>query len=216
MWNTLICLNLDTFYPALAIQVGLQCDILCATLDRLHEFVTVSGQLHHVDEGLRISPRSLKFSNEMRKNLLVCIKHHQHIIAMSSEIEDIYRKSCFALIIGGVFVICTSLLQLSIARVGSLAYLTNLFYLICMNTEQFVYCWFGNEIIVKSSRIYRSIYNTPWIDCDVKYRRLLIQMMGQARRGINQRAGGIISLSTGTYAAVLRTSYSYFTVLRQI
>ncbi|VEN47008.1 unnamed protein product, partial [Callosobruchus maculatus] len=99
MWNTLICLNLDTFYPALAIQVGLQCDILCATLNRLHEFVTTDGQLHHVDERMRIRPRSSDFSNEMRKNLLVCIKHHQHIMAMSSEIEDIYRKSCFVLII---------------------------------------------------------------------------------------------------------------------
>ncbi|VEN47010.1 unnamed protein product [Callosobruchus maculatus] len=85
-----------------------------------------------------------------------------------------------------------------------------------MNTEQFVYCWYGNEIIVKSSIIYRSIYNTPWIDCDVQYRKLLIRMMSQAQRAITQRAGGLISLSTGTYATVLRTSYSYFTVLRQI
>nr|QNH68054.1 odorant receptor 30 [Apriona germarii] len=192
--------------------------MLCATLDSLEDFYTRDGVLYEVkleDKSELKKDREI-FSEEMTKNLVVCVQHHKEIMWTADEVERIHRISVFVLFLGGTLVICSSMFQLSVVQIGTLEFFMLLFYLICMLIEQFVYCWFGNEVIYKSAAIFQSTYNTPWVDCNVKFRKILLQFMTQTYRPISILTGGLFTMSVSVFINVVRTAYSYFTLLKGI
>ncbi|KAJ8967165.1 hypothetical protein NQ314_003053, partial [Rhamnusium bicolor] len=134
----------------------------------------------------------------------------------AKDMENILQISLFILFTGGALIICSCLFQLSMAKVGELNFVMLLSYLISMLTEQMVYCWFGNEVICKSALVLKSTYNTPWLDCDLKFRKILLQFMTQAQRPIILKAGGLIEMNLSVFISVLRSSYSYFTLLQSM
>ncbi|KAJ8969871.1 hypothetical protein NQ317_011862 [Molorchus minor] len=236
-WNTVNCSNQDTFTCNLLIQVGLQCDILCATLDSLDKFYVRDGILYeNVDQDKSYPRYDERFSKTMTENLIVCIKHHKEIIRMARHIEDIHQVSVFILFIGGSIIICSVLFQLTTVPIGSFQCFMLASYAISMFVEQFIYCWFGNEVIHKSGRILNSAYNTPWVDCDIKFRKILLMFLTNNQQPIKIMAGGLLVMSVPVYvsvtliircadqraqldpavAKIIRTSYSYFTLLKKI
>lgn len=80
--NTFICLNLDSFYASMAIQVGLQCDLLGDTLSHLEDFYADNGLLYRQNKATKflLKADAEKYSREMTKNLIVCIYHHKTIL----------------------------------------------------------------------------------------------------------------------------------------
>nr|UTN00955.1 odorant receptor [Semanotus bifasciatus] len=218
VWNTMLCLNLDTFTGNLLIQIGLQCDLLCATLESLEDFHVVDGILDQntVENKLALLKDNNKFSETMLENLIVCITHHREIMRMAKNIENIHKTSVFVLFTGGAVTLCSCLFQLSMVTVGTTEFFMLLCYLLAMLTEQFIYCWFGNEVIYKSSLILQSAYNTPWLQCNIKFQKVLLQFMTQTYRPISLKAGGLFTMSILVYISILKTSYSYFTLLKKI
>lgn len=80
--NTFLCLNQGTFYATLAVQVGVQCDLLCDTLNNLESYQVQNNILFEIEEPEKLAITSNKevFSTEMSKNLIVCILHHKEIL----------------------------------------------------------------------------------------------------------------------------------------
>ncbi|KAG5884635.1 hypothetical protein JTB14_035730 [Gonioctena quinquepunctata] len=218
LWNTLICLNLDTFTSGLLMQVGLQCDFLVVTLNNIDKFHARDGVLHQNDESTTVGWKDTpeKFTSEMTKNLIVCIVHYKKIKRLAKEIEDIHRISVFILFVGGALVICADLFQLTVVQTGGIECLLFASFLVCMLLEQFMYCWFGNEIIYKSEKIFTSLYNTPWLDCDLSYQKILLNFMTQTVKPIDLKAGGLFTMSISAFVSVLRSAYSYYTLLQRI
>nr|CAI5822369.1 unnamed protein product [Callosobruchus analis] len=75
-------------------------------------------------------------------------------------------------------------------------------YLSCMLIEQFLYCWFGNQLIYKSQNIFNSVYNIPWINCDMKCKKNLLQFMTQTKWPIVIRARGFFKMNMSVFISV--------------
>ncbi|CAG9817456.1 unnamed protein product [Phaedon cochleariae] len=107
LWNTLIFLNLDTFTSGLMMQVGLQCDYLCVTLNSLHKF-------------------------------------HEHLMFNEMQLHN---------------------------------------------------------IVFQSGMIFSSAYNTPWLDCDKKFQKILLNFMTQIKSPIGLKAGGLFTMSISVFVS---------------
>ncbi|KAG5893468.1 hypothetical protein JTB14_031246 [Gonioctena quinquepunctata] len=81
LWNTLVCLTLDTFSASMISQIGSQCDCLCVTLNHLDTFHLEGGSLLKNDEAnvSLLERQHTFFSQMMTNNLIVCIEHYQVI-----------------------------------------------------------------------------------------------------------------------------------------
>ncbi|XP_023313103.1 odorant receptor 43a-like isoform X2 [Anoplophora glabripennis] len=132
------------------------------------------------------------------------------------DVERINGTGIFILFVGGGLILCSSLFSVSVVKIGSLEFIMLLFYLICMLIEQFFYCWFGNEIIFKSSLILQSAFNTPWVSCNVKFQKILLVFMLKTSKPISILTGGLFTMSVPVFVSILRTTYSYFTLLKNI
>ncbi|GBP53243.1 Odorant receptor 94b [Eumeta japonica] len=97
----------------------------------------------------------------------------------------------------------------------SIEFLSMVGFIGCILLELFLYCYFGNEVTVESNCLIESIYNMDWLSTPVGFQKSLVLVMERAKRPLRPVAGGIIPLSLGTFITVLKSSYSFFAVLRQ-
>ncbi|XP_049825836.1 odorant receptor Or1-like [Aethina tumida] len=212
--NTVICLNLDCFTSSMLIQAGLQCDMMCITLRNLNKFViNENGKMIETDTE---DEDEKEYSNRLLKNLIYCIKHHIQIKKWAKDIEDIHFISVFLLFVVGTFVLCASLFEISLVDIMSMEFGMLLSYSSAILTELFLYCYFGNELIYKSEQIFHAIYDCPWLNCDIMFKKTIVLFLIGTQRPIVVYVGGLFTMSLPVYVAILRSSYSYFTLLKNV
>ncbi|KAJ3663376.1 hypothetical protein Zmor_007651 [Zophobas morio] len=124
------CLNMDTLVAALMMYVSRQCEILCDRVKNLgSEGVDKYGQ-----------------------RLLECIIHHKKILSFSTDCNKFFDKIVLGQFITSALTLALTMFQLTLVAPLSSESYSLLFYSFSMTTEIFLYCWFGNEVELKTSR----------------------------------------------------------------
>ncbi|XP_041972214.1 uncharacterized protein LOC121728158 [Aricia agestis] len=86
-------------------------------------------------------------------------------------------------------------------------------YLFAVALDMFFHCYFGNQIIIQSDRVSEAAYQSAWITMGVRPRRLLLNILLSSRRSLIIRAGNYIAIDLQAFIAILKTSFSYYTLL---
>ncbi|XP_029673298.1 uncharacterized protein LOC115241609 [Formica exsecta] len=76
--------------------------------------------------------------------------------------------------------------------------------------------WQGQKIIDSSEKVFESAYNAEWYNMPVATRKLLIMIMMTSKKPLMLTIGKFFALSYITFNAVIRTSSSYFMLLRSV
>ncbi|XP_020297436.1 odorant receptor Or2-like [Pseudomyrmex gracilis] len=100
----------------------------------------------------------------------------------------------------------TSLFTLDFAYISS--------YLCAMLTQVFLYCWYGNEVTLKSIKVCNAIYEMNWTTLRVRIMRDLTIIMLRATRPIKMSSGYVVTLTTESFMDILKTSYSAYNLLK--
>ncbi|KAG6456404.1 hypothetical protein O3G_MSEX009704 [Manduca sexta] len=87
-------------------------------------------------------------------------------------------------------------------------------YLLNMTFQVFIYCYQGNQL--SSSQVAGAAYSSPWYLYPVPLRRSLLIVMVRSRRVAKITAGGFTTLSLASFMAIIKASYSLFTLLQQV
>ncbi|XP_030764569.1 odorant receptor 43a-like [Sitophilus oryzae] len=117
----------------------------------------------------------------------------------------------------GCFIFCTILYQLLLVEIGSSEFFYLLFFMTSILTQQSVFCWLGTEMTVKSEMVLRAVSNIPfWVDCDLNFRKTMVMFLISLQKPLTIYAGRIIPLSIRVLLTIFRTSYSYFTLLKNV
>nr|ALR72552.1 odorant receptor OR7 [Colaphellus bowringi] len=163
-------------------------------------------------------------SNNSYLRLKKCAKHHVEIIRFQKALERVFSSIFLAQFATSVMVICNIGFQLVHVQPASVQFALMLFYFIAMNTQLVMYCWYGNEIIVKvyhclsilSSAIRDACYKFEWFDSNMETKKLLLIIMEHSKKHLYLTAGKISVLSLESFTSVMRTSYSYFALLQTL
>ncbi|CAH2255066.1 jg7224 [Pararge aegeria aegeria] len=70
--------------------------------------------------------------------------------------------------------------------------------------------------LTASEELAGAAYEFPWYACSVPIRRSVIILMRRGRRITKLNAGGFTTLSLASFMAIIKTSYSMFTLLQQM
>ncbi|KAH0808229.1 hypothetical protein GEV33_014563 [Tenebrio molitor] len=199
--------NIDAFISALLMYTATQCEMLC---DDLANLVGTD-----------------------RRNFGRCVKHHQEILSASSTTTCSHAEFCccrfaqstnqflsvmtFGQFANSVVAICMTMFQLSVVT----PFTPDFYTLVCCQsacfTQVFVYCWFGNEVMIKSSNISFSAYESGfWIDSSIALQKDLVFFLMRCCKPIQLRAVNFFGLSLQSFTSILRTSWSYFALLQQM
>ncbi|RZC42780.1 7tm 6 domain containing protein, partial [Asbolus verrucosus] len=178
--------NIDMLTSALMVFIGAQCDILCDDLRNLH------------------GNRSNIFSENLKKS----IKHHQEIL--------IFAKSCnkyFSFILLGQFLASSVILSFTLYLLAldhnmDVRFFVHVVLVAFYMIQIFTYCWFGNEVEIKSNQIPHSIFESDWTRHSLKIKKDMMMLIVKSQKPIKLSALNLFYLSLDVYIKVKFINWS--------
>ncbi|XP_039309027.1 odorant receptor Or1 [Solenopsis invicta] len=150
-----------------AVFVNVGCDTLICGL-----LVHICCQIEILTYRLR---KIMSYSNILRD----CIYQHYHIFRFAVIVNAKFKLTITIQFVMSTVILCFSLYHLS--RTTSKAkYLETTLYICCFLTQLFIYCWYGNEVKVKSYEIIDKIFEIEWLTLDEDSKKALIMIIRRA------------------------------------
>ncbi|KAL6431340.1 hypothetical protein ACFW04_007175 [Cataglyphis niger] len=128
-------------------------------------------------------------------------KKFDKFIRYAKTVNVIFNQVLFVQFFGSILVLCTSVYYLS-AHMTESESATLIVYTICMFVQIYVYCWSGNEVILKSVSVGDAIYNMDWPMLSIIEKKELLMIMMRSTLPIKFTSSFLITLSLQSYSGV--------------
>ncbi|XP_031337450.1 odorant receptor 43a-like [Photinus pyralis] len=143
------------------------------------------------------------------------IKHHQEFLQFCKVMDSyfiplLFMKVCLSMFYHVFVPYCllrSTELGLSLILVQ---------YETCAFTEMLVFALVGQTLINKSEELRQNIFESPWYMCDVNYQKYILMLLMRTGRSTSVRVGKLAPMSLPMFLWILKTAFSYLTVLRQV
>nr|AQN78457.1 olfactory receptor 55 [Meteorus pulchricornis] len=212
-WGTLIGSTTDAVIYGIMMQTCAQLKILKCRLRKIPETIRQYAALSkNENDNYKDAKDTRKWESKI---IIDCIKHHLLILQFADICNGIFAIVIFLQFSASGLVVCISVIMLSKLKFMSPAFTYISFYLSCMLSQIFLYCWFGNEVITESSDIYLAIYEMNWPDLSLNTKKDLLIIMARSVYPIEFTSGHVVTLSINSFNAVMKLSYSVYNVIGQ-
>ncbi|XP_047990825.1 odorant receptor Or2-like [Leguminivora glycinivorella] len=151
--------------------------------------------------------------SEAMERIKQCHMHHLSLIKYSKILNSLLSPVMFLYVVICSLMICASAILLTKEGTTTMQRMWVAEYLVSLIAQLFLYCWHSNEVYFMSERVDRGIYESEWWRCGVDLRRCVLLLGGQLRKTIIFEAGPFTKLTIATFVAILKGSYSYYTLL---
>ncbi|KMQ89939.1 odorant receptor isoform a [Lasius niger] len=129
------------------------------------------------------------------------ILHHLCIIRLAKIINNVFSQVIFVQFFASILVLCLTLYHLS-SHMTIADFVTLIVYTLCMFVQIFVYCWAGNEVMLKSTGLSETVYQIDWILMPINERKDLLMIMKRSTRPIKFTSSFLVTLSLESYGNV--------------
>ncbi|XP_011705073.1 PREDICTED: odorant receptor Or2-like [Wasmannia auropunctata] len=182
----------------------------CAQLEifesRLHKLI-INKTISYLGHALS--------SNKNKTEISECIRYHLSIYKYAKTVNVIFNQVFFVQFFASILLLCTSVYYLSIHITELSGTMTLLVYTIGMFVQIYIYCWSGNEVILKSMSVGDAIYCMDWTLLSVNEKKELLMIIIRSTIPIKFTSSFLITMSLQSYSNILKTSYSAFNILQK-
>ncbi|XP_028050636.1 odorant receptor 67a [Monomorium pharaonis] len=193
----IVCANAsvahETLISGFMIQTCAQLDILC------HRARTLSDSLQEAQRR-NASKEDLKALE--RRLIHELIHHHRYVYRFAERINAVFTLMIFVQFTVSSTVLCLSIYKMLTKNLLSLEFAWSSSYLGCMLMQIYLYCWFGNEVTLKSTKIGSAIYEMDWPMLPTDLMKTLLVIITRSKRPIQITSGYIITLSNDSFMKV--------------
>ncbi|XP_060808823.1 uncharacterized protein LOC106136540 [Amyelois transitella] len=151
-------------------------------------------------------------SLEVTERLKMIVNHHSFILGHSNNISDVFGLNIaiyymYFQISGCLLLLeCSQLDTTSLINFGPLT--LSLVQLLAQVSIIFEF------LSSMTDHVMRGAYDVPWECMDVKNRKMVLMLLRQAQIPLGLKALGVVEVGVRTMATILKTSLSYFMMLK--
>ncbi|XP_058802886.1 odorant receptor Or1-like isoform X2 [Phymastichus coffea] len=201
--GVLLNVTTDVIVSGFVLQACTQLDLLRCRLDEFPDLVEraiLSGQTTQYIE---------------RKLLQQAVIHHDFIIRFSKKVTNTFDVIIVEQYLASVLLFSVIVYQFTLRDISVIQRIMAVGYIICMTGEMFAYCWFGNEITLKSMDLGEYVYLINWMTLSKKANKALMFIMMRASRPIIMSYGDLVVLNIDSFKSIMKITYSAFNVLKE-
>ncbi|XP_018406210.1 PREDICTED: odorant receptor Or1-like [Cyphomyrmex costatus] len=193
-----------TLIFATLINVGTETLVFGLILQTCAQFEIFENRLHKliINKTVKYLGRASSLLNEDKTELSECIRHHLSIYKYAKAVNVTFNHVLFVQFFSSILVLCTSVYYLSMHIKELSAAAPLLVYTICMFVQIFVYCWSGNEVMLKSMNIADAIYRMNWPLLSTNEKKGLLMIMIRSTVPVKFTSSFLITLSLQSYSNV--------------
>ncbi|CAH2096548.1 unnamed protein product [Euphydryas editha] len=172
------------------------------------------------DISLKPSAKTLMLTpdqeEQVRIRLRECVVQHQKTLKAAVDLQNCFSEPTFGQFAVSLVIICVTAFQF-VSHTSNLVRLFSMgTYLLNMMFQVFIYCYQGHHLSTESEEVAVAAYEFPWYACSVRVRRSVLILTERCRRTAKITAGGFTTLSLTSFMAIIKTSYSMFTLLQRV
>nr|QZH55123.1 odorant receptor 27 [Achelura yunnanensis] len=149
------------------------------------------------------------------RNIRNCHYHHVQLVKYAKILNSLLSPVLFIYVIICSMMICASAIQLTTVGTTTMQQIWIAEYLMALIVQLFLYCWHCNEVLIMSAKVDDGVYLSAWYLQNNKIRRNALLLRGQLRKRIVFTAGPFTTLTISAFVAILKGSYSYYTILKK-
>ncbi|XP_077264620.1 odorant receptor 46a-like [Temnothorax americanus] len=195
-------------HQLISLSVGSLVNVACDSL--------ICGLMVHICCQFEILEcRLSKISNNFN-TLRDCVRHHDSILKYALKLNSKFKMTIAMQFIVSTLVVCSNLYQMTKSTALNASYLPLLLYMSCMLTQIFIYCWYGNEVKLKSTQLLNNIFAMDWVTMDRNLKEGLLFIMTRAAVPIEFTSAYVLSMNLDSFVGLLKTSYSAYNILKQV
>nr|QMS80320.1 odorant receptor [Histia rhodope] len=195
---------MDAFLGTLLHQAKTQLSILRGNYENITERAKIVAQLTKED-----------YDKVLKRLFVDCLTHFKKVSELLELLQSIFSSAIVVQFTIGGWILCMAAYKIIELNVLSIEFTSMVLFILCILTELFIYCYYGNEVTLESERVAGSVYAAQWVPAPAWFRRALLAALVRARRPLRPLAGRVLPLSLNTFLKILKSSYSFYAVLRQ-
>ncbi|XP_018798370.1 PREDICTED: odorant receptor Or2-like [Bactrocera latifrons] len=187
--------------------------ILTLPLTNIYLISLMFGEL--VLKDLCVKLRNIRSENEeiMLQEFKQCIAYHRKIIDWCDDLQDLLSMDGFFHVALFGMMLCMLLFFLSM--IHDLRLIVTILTFVSYTTYMlFSTYYYANKLATASLEVANAAYDTPWYRGNLEMRKCVITMIARCQKPLQMNAGGLYPMTMETFQAVLRVSYSYFSLLQ--
>ncbi|XP_030029449.2 odorant receptor 2a [Manduca sexta] len=199
--------NIDSFFLGLMILIIAQLQILDLRLR------TVTDVKKNDDIGQANTSEAR--ANYSLTQLNKCIVHFDEVGKFCGLVEDTFSMTLFMQFSMSSCILCVVLFRFTLPAPFEY-YIFLGTYMCVMISFIFVPCWFGTRVMELSVLLCSSVYECDWTAMPKKFKSNLQLFVERAKRPLTITGGKMFMLSLTTFTSIMNSSYSFFTLLRNV
>ncbi|XP_037903018.1 odorant receptor 56a-like [Hermetia illucens] len=194
-----------TFNTALMRYISFRLDVVKYRLENMLDYVDILLKNSQPAESAPQLPELLKAI------LISCVEDITEVRFFTNEYELVSRITLFfeSSTISGL--LCMQLYIIS--KDFFSGYGVYQFWCVATIGLLWLYYWHADEISQKSNEITNALYSFNWYEAPLPLQKDIALFMGSSMRPIIMKSG-FINMNVNTFFTILKTSYSYFTLLQ--
>ncbi|XP_056648821.1 odorant receptor 49b-like [Diorhabda sublineata] len=185
VYSTLNNIFLEIIVAAFTTFVGAQCDLICHNMETATDL----------------------------KMLKRFIFHHQSIVDFAKRAEDVVTEMYLFQFGATTISVCMTLFLLSVVDKHSFEFFFFTMFNFGITLQLLLPCWFSTQMESKSQKIPFCVYSLPWQDAPNHLKKDVCFFLSTTQEFIILRVMNMFTLSVDTYVKILKSSFSYYTVL---
>uniref|UniRef100_A0A182PZ53 Uncharacterized protein n=1 Tax=Anopheles epiroticus TaxID=199890 RepID=A0A182PZ53_9DIPT len=152
-------------------------------------------------------------SNAFHQELKAIVKMHQDALNCASLLESITSLVLLQQLLLCVLIWSSMLLYFTVS--GFNVNFMSLFVLFVFDTtETFAYCYLGEQLSNESARVARTVYESSWETQTTAIQKDLQLVLVRAQSPVGITAGKFCYMNMEQFGIILKTTYSFFVILR--
>ncbi|XP_032691308.1 odorant receptor 46a-like [Odontomachus brunneus] len=206
-YSSTVVFCLTYAHQLISLTAGSLVNVACDSL--------ICGLLLHICCQMEILECRLSEVSGDHNTLRDCVRHHDNIFKYAMRLNSEFRMTIAMQFAVSTMVVCSNLYQMT--KITSFSeILPLLLYMSCMLTQIFIYCWYGNEVKLKSTQLLHSIFAIDWLTFDGSLKKNLLIIMNRTLIPIEFTSAYVLSMNIDSFVGILKTSYSAYNLLKQV
>ncbi|XP_076179888.1 odorant receptor 94a-like [Ptiloglossa arizonensis] len=137
----------------------------------------------------------------------------QNYCRFATMVNEEFKVIVFIQFATSTSTICFDLFRLTQRELGS-EIVDVILYASCTLMQIFYYCWYGNEVKLKSLTVSNMVFESDWTTLNNKTKKILLMIMRRATVPIQFSSLYFVSVNLESFKTLLKTSYSAYNLFQ--
>ncbi|XP_076377261.1 odorant receptor Or1-like isoform X2 [Megalopta genalis] len=204
-YSSLVLYSVTYAHQALSLIIG---SLINVGFDSLF-----SGLILSICSQLEILGHRLQNIQNDTQSARECARHHDFIYKFATKMNEDFQTVLLVQFLSSMTISCFCLYRITQTELGDRLPET-MVYAVCFLFQLFFYCWYGNEVRLKSLEIPDMIFASNWESLNQNTKSTLLMIMLRATFPIEFTSAYVLAVNLKAFMMVIKTSYSAYNLLQ--